>query len=115
MRTLTFLLVLFVLFSCQDNNRVDMDKMSRTYVEVMVCKEEYKNYKDSLQVKVNQIYNEMSITEDEFITTLKSYSGDKALWDEFYNKSMAYLDSLRVQNGVKKISTSPKQFEVSHK
>ena len=107
MRILTFLLVIFVFFSCEDSKLVDMDKMSVTYVKVMVCKEEYKDYKDSLQIKVNGIYDQMGITEEEFINTLKNYSGDKSLWDEFYSKSMAYLDSLRVKDNVTKTSSLP--------
>jgi hypothetical protein len=103
------------MLSCEDNAIVDMDVMSETYVKVMIHREIYKDFKDSLRIKVSEVYEEMGITEENFIQTLESYSYDKEKWDEFNKKAMVYLDSLRVRDNVTKASSLSKQSEVSHK
>ncbi|MBU1100957.1 MAG: hypothetical protein KKA84_11195 [Bacteroidetes bacterium] len=106
-----FSLLLLLTFSCNQEKVVDREVMVDTYVKIMINQETYKNFKDSLDIKINEIFETSNITEAEYLNTLYSYSGNKELWDSFFNESLAYLDSLRVKNGTVKSSTSPGRYE----
>lgn len=112
---LMFFSVLFTLLvcSCSEEKLIDREIMVDTYVNIMLRQEIYKNFQDSLQVKLDEVFEKNNISEEEYLRTLNSYSGDKESWDSFFSESLAYLDSLRSKINAEKPSTSPGRYESS--
>ena len=89
------LLLIFLLNACDNVRELDQDTLVSIYVNIVIAEETYQDNLDSLQIVSRNIYDSFGVTEEEFRSTINSHKEDKEYWDEFFNKSRVYLDSLK--------------------
>lgn len=58
--------------------------------------EDYYNNTDSLTIKRSDVFKKYNLTEESYDSSFKMLSYDRELWDNFFNYSNEYLDSLKV-------------------
>ena len=92
------ILFIFLFNACNDSSELDQDTMVSVYVNIVVAEETFRDNPDSLAVVSQSIYDSFGITEEEYRFTFNQHKNDKEYWDEFFNKSLAYLDSLKSSN-----------------
>ena len=97
MKNIFLILFLFLIAACSQNE-IDPEVMSKTYVDILVAKETFPRGSDTLAAVTNEIFEKYNISGEKYYSTLKNYETDQKKWDEFFEKSRAYLDTLKSQN-----------------
>ncbi|MFC2134777.1 hypothetical protein ACFLR4_01450 [Bacteroidota bacterium] len=89
------IILLFLFTSCDNIREVDQDTMVSVYVNIVIAEETYRDNLDSLSIVSGKVYDSFGVTEEEYTFTFNQHKEDKEYWDEFFNKSTIYLDSLK--------------------
>ncbi|MEE9431026.1 MAG: hypothetical protein V3V16_08305 [Melioribacteraceae bacterium] len=91
-----FSLLFFLVFllSCSENNSIDKEILAKTYVDILVAEEYYKNI-DSINIEKEKVFKKYSIDTASYYSTLKSFSSDKESWNDFFKLANTYLDTLK--------------------
>jgi len=90
-------MILILIAACSESE-VDSDIMSKTYVEILIAKETFPKGSDTLASAEKNIFEKYNVSAKEYYSTLESYKTDQEKWDEFFEKSRTYLDSLKIEN-----------------
>lgn len=93
---LSFFLILT--FGCNNHSKVDDDIMCKTYVDILIAQETYLPNYDSLNLHKSLIFKKYGIDSSDYYYTLNSYKDDEETWENFFNNSLAYLDTLKKHN-----------------
>jgi hypothetical protein len=91
---LLVLLLSIVSISCADNENIELEKLSKVYVDLLIVEDFYKD-NDSLDLKREEVFKEFSITEAMYDSAFKKFEHDSEKWELFFRLSNAYLDSLK--------------------
>lgn len=97
MKSIFFALIIILFAACSDN-AVDPDVMSKIYVEILIAKETFPKGSDTLASAEKNIFEKYNVSAEEYYSTLESYKTDQEKWDEFFEKSRIFLDSLKIEN-----------------
>lgn len=84
-----FLLVFFVI-AC---NKINEDKLSKVYVEVIISKEKAVDSLDYL-IRKDKIFKKYNVKEEDYFESLKELSQNSLKWDKLNDKALEYLDTL---------------------
>jgi hypothetical protein len=106
MKLLLSILALLLFFSCDDEADVDVDTISKIYVDLLVAEETYRGHSDSLIQKREDIFAEYNKTEEEYNNTFMQMKNNQKIWSDFFEASLAYLDTLRARGTNVKIDSS---------
>ncbi len=95
-RKISFLVILFIttLLSCSNDNEIELEKLSKVYVDLLVVEDFYKDT-DSLELKRDEVFSKYSLTEAIYDSSFKKFEYDSEKWEMFFDLSNAYLDSLK--------------------
>jgi hypothetical protein len=85
---------LLIFLGCSDDENVDLEKLSKVYVDLLIVEDFYKDT-DSLELKRDEVFNKYLINEAKYDSSFKKFEHDSEKWEEFFNLSNAYLDSLK--------------------
>lgn len=88
------IILLFLFTACDNIREVDQDTMVSVYVNIVIAEETYRDNLDSLLIVSSEVYDSFGVTYEEYSFTLNQHKEDKEYWDEFFNKSLAYIDSV---------------------
>lgn len=86
---LSFFIVFFVI-AC---NKINEDKLSKVYVEVIISKEKAVDSLDYLMRK-DKIFKKYNVKEEDYLESIKDISQNSIKWDKFNDKALEYLDTL---------------------
>lgn len=90
-----------LLISCSKEKIVDKDVMVKTYVDLLISEEINSRNPEEFQKGKEDVFIKYGITEEDYTRTLESFKADKEIWDEFFELSFEYLDTLRANEKVK--------------
>lgn len=91
---LVVLILSIVLISCSESENIELEKLSKVYVDLLVVEDFYKD-NDSLDLKREEVFKEYLITEAFYDSAFKNFEHDSEKWELFFDLSKAYLDSLK--------------------
>ena len=99
--------------SCENKNIIPEDTFVKIYADFLITqdtsfidsKEKDTTYWQADSFK-QMIFNKYNVTHNQYEATLKYYSQNPELWEEFFNKAIAF-----VENQKKKFHPSPKLKE----
>lgn len=83
------------LASCAKEKNIDKDVMVKAYVDLLISEEINSRNPEEFQKGKEDVFLKHGITEEDYTRTLESFEADKEVWDEFFELSFAYLDTLR--------------------
>jgi hypothetical protein len=92
--SLLALFFLLSIFSCTDEKEVEVETLTRIYVDLLVVEDFYLD-SDSLEIKRTEVFNKYSVSEAEYDSAFKMFSSDKKKWENFFDLSNTYLDTLK--------------------
>lgn len=96
MKYIFFAAAIILFASC--SKEVDTNTMSKVYIDILVAKETFPKGSDTLKAVKNNIFETYEISGEQYYSTLKSFETDQEKWEEFFEKSRIYLDSLKIEN-----------------
>ena len=82
---------------CSDDKEVELDKLAKAYVDLLVI-EDYYEGTDSLIIKKAEVYKKYDLDTTKFNASLRNLSYDQEKWNEFFKLTNIYLDSLKAKN-----------------
>lgn len=88
-----FLFVFIILFFLIACNKINEDKLSKIYVELIISKEKAIDSLDFL-IRKDKILKKYNVKEDEYIDAIMDISLNSIKWDKFNDKALEYLDTL---------------------
>lgn len=92
--SLFLLITLSLYFGCSNDESVELEKLSKVYVDLLIVEDFYKNT-DSLEIKRSEVFSNHSINEVLYDSSFKKFEYDSEKWKLFFELSNAYLDSLK--------------------
>ena len=87
------LLLSFSLISCTE--RVDEDKFIDAYIDIRIAEDTVKGGNQNIQKLKADVLRKHSITERQYRSTFEYYNSNPELWEQFYNKAIARVDTLK--------------------
>jgi hypothetical protein len=106
MKRLFFTLTIILFFSCEEKPEVDVETTSKIYVDLLIVEETYRGLPDSLIINKVNVFEKYNSTEEEYNKTYLQMKNDKEIWNDFFESSLAYLDTLRTRGTNVKIDSS---------
>lgn len=98
-RVNTFVLVLFLFsvlyYGCDEEPKVEREKLVKVYVEKTIAQSKYVNFPDSLESAKEEIFKKYNLTEKEYDAAINEIQPKSEYWDEFFKEAKSYLDSLK--------------------
>ena len=91
---LLFLVSLFFITNCKENNLIEKETLAKAYVDILVVEEYYQNI-DSLKIEKEKVFQKYSIDQENYKLEIKSFSSNQESWDEFFKLANTYLDTLK--------------------
>lgn len=88
-------LILLITFpSCGSQKKLDIETLSKVYVDLLVAEDFYSGT-DSLKIKKDEIFKKYETDSASYFETYRSLQFDDEKWNEFFNLSQTYLDTLK--------------------
>lgn len=91
---LLFLISLFFITNCKENNEIEKETLAKAYVDILVVEEYFQNI-DSLRIEKQKVFQNYSIDQESYDLEIKSFSSNQESWDEFFKLANTYLDTLK--------------------
>ncbi len=92
---ITTLIFLFVLEGCSKRNILDENKFMKVYVDLVIAQDTSGVPIAKFDSVKSVIFKRDGITKDEYSATINHYNKDPKKWQEFFNKTTAYIEGLR--------------------
>lgn len=92
-----FMIVSLSFFRCSEDKDVNLDKLAKVYVDLLVV-EDYYEGTDSLEIKKAEIYEKYDLDTATFNKSFRKINYDQEKWNEFFKITNTYLDSLKAKN-----------------
>lgn len=93
--TCTFALILCLVFAACSDKNVDPDKFINAYADLRIAEDTLAVTNDKMQEVKNGILKKYGLTEDEYRTSFEYYNENPELWEQFYDKVIARVDTLK--------------------
>lgn len=96
---LIFLVVIMLsllFISCSDEN-VERDKFINAYVDLRIAEDTIKSENDGIQKIKVRILKKYGLTEEQYSSTFEYYKENPEQWEQFYDKVIARVDTLKKQ------------------
>lgn len=95
--TLIFVLFLFSIlyYGCDEEPKVERDRLVKVYVEKTIAQSKYANYPESLDSAKQAIFKRYNLTEKDYKTAIENIDPKNEYWDNFFKEARAYLDTLK--------------------
>ena len=106
MKGLIFTLSLFLFFSCEEEPEVDAETTSKIYVDLLIVEETYRGLPDSLIKNKANVFEKYNSSEEEYNNSYLQMKNEQEIWNNFFESSLAYLDTLRARGTNVKIDSS---------
>ncbi|MCF8260770.1 MAG: hypothetical protein K9J12_08350 [Melioribacteraceae bacterium] len=81
--------------SCSTDNVDSKKNLARLYSDLIIAEETRYKGIDSLTIIRNQLFEKYKIDEEFLDSKIKEYSNNSDEWQNFYQYSLNYLDSLQ--------------------
>lgn len=91
---LLFLISLFFITNCKENNLIEKETLAKAYVDILVVEEYYQNI-DSLKIEKEKVFQKYSMDKESYDLEIRSFSSNQKSWDEFFKLANTYLDTLK--------------------
>ncbi len=91
------ILISFSLSYCSDDKEVELDRLAKTYVDLLVVEDFYEG-SDSLEIKKAEVYKKYNLDTATYNASFKRINYDQEKWNEFFKLANTYLDSLKAKN-----------------
>ena len=82
---------------CSDDKEVELDKLAKAYVDLLVV-EDYYEGTDSLIIKKAEVYKKYNLDTATYNASFRRINYDQEKWNEFFKLANTYLDSLKAKN-----------------
>jgi len=86
---------LFLFSSCSDDNKIKEGKFIKIYTDLVIAK-------DTSKIKTSElksiIFKKYEISNTDYENTLTYYNEDPRRWDEFFKKTIDYIQKSKEQN-----------------
>lgn len=92
---LSILFAVLFIASCSEEPSLPVKTTASIYVDLLVAEEKYPNNPDSLLHYRQKVFEKYNITKKEYEKSLSQLEYDNDKWDEFFELSEAYLDTLK--------------------
>jgi hypothetical protein len=79
--------------SCSDKT-VDHEKFIETYIDLRIAEDTLHLKNEDFEKIKSQILKEHGFTEAQYKSTFEYFNENPELWEEFYNKAIARVDTL---------------------
>lgn len=90
------LVLLFLLsFNSCSEKTFDDEKFIDTYVDLRIAEDTLKSDNHTMQDLKEKIFKKHGITEEQYNSTFEYLNKNPELWEEFYNKAIARVDTLK--------------------
>ena len=96
MKKIILFLIVLIFAGCE-NKTSEIEVLSKIYVEELLSREEFGKDYNAYKIHFEEILAENGYTENEYRASLEKLSDDREQWDDFFNKSLAYLKELKAQ------------------
>jgi len=93
-RIVLFFIISFLILNCSSNDRIKKEELAKVYVDKLIVEEQYQK-SDSLETKINEVFQKYSIAKKDYESAIKKLDYDKEQWEEFFTYSKNYLDTLK--------------------
>ena len=85
---------MFTIISCSDEKVIDEDKFILVYADLIIAQDTSKSSAETDSIK-QLVFSRHNITDNEYENTIDYYNRDPERWEEFFNKAIAHVESLR--------------------
>jgi hypothetical protein len=92
------LLLLFLLTFAGCSGRINEDKFILVYSDLVIAQDTLKTNNNLNTIK-SSVFRKYNVTEKEYTETLKYYNSDPRKWEDFFNKTISHLESLKSKKG----------------
>lgn len=92
-------IILFYFAGCSNAEKIEEDKFIKIYTDLLIAQDSLGNEKGKFISEKNRIYQRHNISEKNYKKTLQYYSEDITRWNEFFEKTIAYLESMKKKGG----------------
>ncbi len=90
------LVLLFLLsFNSCSEKTFDDEKFIDTYVDLRIAEDTLKSDNYTMQDLKEKIFKKHGITEEQYNSTFEYLNKNPELWEEFYDKAIARVDTLK--------------------
>ncbi len=80
--------------SCSDET-VERNKFVNAYVDLRIAEDTLKSENDGIQKVKVRILKRYGLTEEEYNSSFEYFNENPELWEQFYDKVMARVDTLK--------------------
>lgn len=93
--TFSFVLLLLLSFAACSDKTVDHEKFIDAYVDLRIAEDTITTGDKDIQQLKTEILKKHGMTDEQYKTAFDYYNDDPELWEQFYNKAIARVDSLK--------------------
>jgi len=104
-KTSLFILIL-IISACSNNPELEDEELAKLYVELMVVDDMYRD-SDSLKLKRIETFQKYSTTKEFYDSTFIQFTHERERWENFFNLTSIYLDSLKAELKAGKLKKLP--------
>lgn len=92
------LLIFFsTLFISCSGQKLKEDKFIKVYSDLVIAFDTSNVTKNNREVIKQKVFENNNISEKQYQATLDYYNNDPVKWQKFFDKALAYVDSLKVK------------------
>jgi hypothetical protein len=92
---ITYLLFIIVLCGCAKPSLVEEDKLVIIYTELVIAQDTTSLQGEDFNSIKQEIFDKYEVTEGEYNETIEYYNENPERWNEFFDKALARLETLR--------------------
>ncbi len=90
-----FILLLSFSFTACSDKTVDHDKFINAYVDMRIAEDTITTGDKDIQTLKSEILKKHRMTEEQYKTAFEYFNDNPELWEQFYDKAIARVDSLK--------------------
>jgi hypothetical protein len=91
----SFVLALCLLLPACSDKVVDQDKFIKVYADIRIAEDTLTGDHDNAMKVKNAVLKRYGLTEEEYRTTFEYYNDNPEMWETFYDKVIARVDTLK--------------------
>lgn len=92
-------IILFYFVGCSNAEKIEEDKFIKIYTDLLIAQDSLGNEREKFISEKNRIFQRHNISEKNYKKTLQYYSEDITRWNEFFEKTITYLESMKKKEG----------------
>ncbi len=87
--------LLFILLSCSNDKVINEDKFVKVYTDLVIAQDTLQINEANFDSVKQSVFKRHGITSRQYEYTVNYYNEDVKRWESFFNKTTAYIDTLR--------------------